>query len=94
MVVTASESTQLRQVRPGLTVDLYPADWLMKTAVGFDRCVHLVVSTVHEPVEYRDGVGWVRVWGHTTRCASRPDHGPCVDVVARVGALLDALEGQ
>ncbi|MDG4790357.1 hypothetical protein O7626_31310 [Micromonospora sp. WMMD1102] len=90
----ALDVARLRRVWPGLVVDLEPADWLSKTAPGFDRRVQLVVAKVHEPVEYRQGVGWAHVWGHTVRCGARPDHAPCVDVLARLDALVDALDRQ
>lgn len=57
------------------------------------RQVDLVVSTILEPIYYRDGVGWVRVWGHPRECGSNPTtHGPCINVMARVSILLDAVQ--
>ncbi|WP_422773918.1 hypothetical protein ACN28C_14120 [Plantactinospora sp. WMMC1484] len=90
----ALETAQIQRVRPGLELRLEPTDWLEMISPTVDRRPHLVVSTVHEPILYRETVGWVRVWGHTPRCGGQPDHGPCITLMCRVGAILDAMDRQ
>jgi hypothetical protein len=81
----------IQHVPAGLELVLRPTDWLELVGRDYNSRLHLVVSTVHEPIMYRGDVGWVRVWGHTIRCGVRPDHGPCMTLMVRVGALLDAM---
>ena len=85
------EEARLRAVPPYLELHLQPADWLDFVSRTGSTSVDLRVCSIHEPIMYRDGVGWVRVWGHAPACPPRPSHAPCVSAMVRVGAILAAV---
>lgn len=87
----ALEVARLQQVPPGLQLDLTPNDWLHMVSRHTNPRVKLRIASIHEPIMYRHGVGWVRVWAHGPGCGSLPAHAPCINVMARVGAILDAV---
>ncbi|MGI5152743.1 hypothetical protein ACQEVC_41265 [Plantactinospora sp. CA-294935] len=85
------EAVLVQRIPAGLVLRLEPTDWLELISPALDRRPHVVVSTTHEPIMYRGDVGWLRVWGHSPWCGRYPDHGPCITLMARVGAILDAM---
>jgi hypothetical protein len=87
----ALDVARLRAVPANLDLELRPSDWLDMVGRSPSPRVRVRVTSIHEPILYRRDVGWVRVWGHTPHCGSHPDHGPCITLMARLGALLDAV---
>ncbi|WP_422772119.1 hypothetical protein ACN28C_03205 [Plantactinospora sp. WMMC1484] len=90
----ALEAAAVRRIPTGLELRLEPTDWLEIVAPDVDRRPVVVVSTTHPPIMYRDDVGYLRIWGHTPRCGGQPDHGPCITLMCRVGAIIDAMDQQ
>ncbi|MFC6017203.1 hypothetical protein ACFP2T_13425 [Plantactinospora solaniradicis] len=87
----ALEDVVIQHVPVGLELNLESSDWLELHGRSITRRLDFVVSTIVLPIMYRQDVGWVRVWGHTFDCGTAPDHGPCITLMARVGAILDAM---
>jgi len=88
----ALEVARIQQVRPGIELHLRPSDWLDLVGHPIAVHVHMRVTSIHEPIMYRHDVGWIRIWGHRTICSPHSEHAPCVSVMARVGAILDAAQ--
>ena len=87
----ALELARLQRVPASLELELHHTDWLELIGPSITVRLHLVLSTIHEPIMYQGDVGWVRVWGHAVRCGRQPDHAPCITLMARVAAILDAV---
>ncbi|AVT36510.1 hypothetical protein [Plantactinospora sp. BB1] len=88
------EAADVERIPVGLELRLEPRDWLTLASPYVDRRPTVIVASTHPPIMYELGVGYVRIWGHSPWCGIRPDHGPCIDAMVRVGAVIDAMAVQ
>jgi hypothetical protein len=90
----ALEAAAVERVPVDLELRLEPTDWLTLATPYVDRRPTVIVASTHPPIMYKLGVGYLRIWGHSPWCGIRPDHGPCIAAMVRVGALIDAIADQ
>ena len=82
------KTTVVPPVPPGSVLHLSPQDWRYGRGVTPGQSVDIVIERVREDLAHLTGGHHVWVRGHTVRCPGR--HPPCVELLVRTAALLDA----